>query len=79
MAISATTLKMKAPTKVDRAFWETSSEMTKEKERGVAVLLAEAKAATIDMLAEIIISKVFIETFFYVVHHAIKQPLNIYF
>lgn len=60
-------LKINAPRKVDRAFWETSSEMTKEKERGVAVLLAEAYAATIDatakvaitsMLAEIVVSKI---------------------
>ncbi len=35
-------LKMKVPIKVERAFWDTSSAMTREKERGVAVLLAEA-------------------------------------
>jgi predicted DNA-binding ribbon-helix-helix protein len=35
-------LKMKALIKAERAFWETSSEITREKERGVAVLLAEA-------------------------------------
>ena len=41
MTISATTLKMKAPTKVDSAFWDTSSEITSGNDRGVAVVLAD--------------------------------------
>ena len=42
MAVSATTLKMKAPMKVDSAFCDTSSATTSGNERGVALLLAEA-------------------------------------
>ena len=51
--MSDTRLKMKTPTKVDRAFCETSSATTSENVRGVAVLLADAYADTIDATANV--------------------------
>ncbi len=49
-------LKMNAPMNVDSAFWETSSATTIVNARGVAVLLAEAYAATIDATANVAIT-----------------------
>ncbi len=41
-----TRLKMKAPMKVDRTFWEVESSTSSRAARGVAVLAAAEKAAT---------------------------------
>ena len=53
MATRATTLKMKAPTNVDNAFCDTSSAITRGNARGVAVVLAEEYAATMEATAKV--------------------------
>jgi len=57
-ATSVITLKINAPIKVDRAYWERSSEIISGNARGVAELLAEWYAETMEVTASVAITSI---------------------